>query len=617
MTLGVSYSPNGSVVRVWAPLVKELVLQIIKPQRRRIVLQPQERGYWTAKLPGDFKPGASYLFDLDKTQTLPDPASCFQPEGVHGPSEVVDHEQFLWADSSWMGVALKHMIFYELHVGTFSTEGTFAGVMKRLKDLGDLGVTAIELMPVAQFPGSRNWGYDGAFPFAVQNSYGGPRGLKALVDACHRQGLAVVLDVVYNHLGPEGNYLSRFGPYFTDRYKTPWGPAINFDGPDSDEVRNFFIENVLMWLRDYHIDALRLDAVHSILDQSAKPFLQELAEAVREFNRTSPFPRYLIAESDSNDSRLIRAEQLGGLGLDAQWSDDFHHCLHALLTGENIGYYADFGSLDQLAKAFRQAYVFTWDYSSARRRHHGHSPQGCRQEQFVACSQNHDQVGNRMMGERLPGLVSFESLKLASGLTILSPYLPLLFMGEEYGETNPFLFFVNYEDPKLNQAVLEGRRAEFKNFDWKGELPPPPDPSTFDQSRLQWEKRNSQPHRTLLCWYKRLLELRRSLPVFFQGRIEDQEASSDAKRLILLNRRWCAQQQILLIANFQEAEQSTKISIPNGSIWKKTLDSSAQEWKGPGPLSPQEITKTQEIRLAARCMVLYQSPLNPTISQDV
>jgi maltooligosyltrehalose trehalohydrolase len=363
-------------------------------------------------------------------------------------------------------------------VGTFTPEGTFEAIIPHLDELRELGITAVELMPVAQFPGTRNWGYDGVYPFAVQNSYGGPEGLKRLVNACHGRGIAVVLDVVYNHLGPEGNYLWDFGPYFTDRYKTPWGSAINFDGPHSDPVRRLFIENALYWVTEFRMDGLRIDAVHGILDFSAYPFLEELASAVHEKAERLNRRVYVIAESDLNDTRVIRSRELGGYGLDAQWNDDFHHALHTLLTEDQTGYYQDFGRLGDLVKAFREGFVCSGQYSSYRRRRHGNSsrdiPAGC----FVVFAQNHDQVGNRMRGERLSQLVCRERMKLAAGVVFLSPFIPLLFMGEEYGETAPFPYFISHSDADLVEAVRRGRREEFAAFGWSQEPPDPQIPMT-------------------------------------------------------------------------------------------------------------------------------------------
>jgi maltooligosyltrehalose trehalohydrolase len=385
-------------------------VRIVAPPERIVPLEKEDRGYHQGIIE-DVEPGSLYVYRLDEGKQCPDPASRSQPQGVHGPSQVVD-PHFPWEDRHWFGLPLEDYIIYELHVGSFTPEGTFEAIMSHLEELKDLGVTAVELMPVAQFPGSRNWGYDGVFPFAVQHSYGGPEGLRRLVDACHQHGLAVVLDVVYNHLGPEGNYLANFGPYFTQRYRTPWGAAINFDGPHSDEVKWFFIENALYWITEFHIDALRLDALHAILDLSAQPFLEELATAVHDEAERRGRRVYLIAESDLNDTKLIRSRELGGYGLDGQWNDDFHHALHTLLTGESSGYYQDFGKVGDLAKAFTEGYVYSGQYSAYRRRQHGNSSKLLPAPKFVVCAQNHDQVGNRMFGERLTQMVSFDALKL-------------------------------------------------------------------------------------------------------------------------------------------------------------------------------------------------------------
>jgi maltooligosyltrehalose trehalohydrolase len=394
---------------VWAPLVERVELKLTSPVRRLIPLTQDEQGYWQGEVEG-IPPGpVDYLYRLHTAAGVverPDPASRCQPYGVHGPSRVVD-PHFDWQDQGWKGIPLSQWILYELHVGTFTPEGTFAAIIPRLPQLVELGVNVLELMPVAQFPGERNWGYDGVYPYAVQTSYGGAAGLKALVNACHQQGLAVVLDVVYNHLGPEGNYLGDFGPYFADKYRTPWGKAMNFDGPYSDGVREFFLQNAEYWLEEFHLDGLRLDAVHAIYDFSAYPFLQELAERVDALEARTGWPRVLVAESDLNDVRLITPRKQGGYGLDAQWCDDFHHSVHTLLTGEKTGYYQDFGQLEHLAKAYRESYVYSGQYSRYRARRHGNSAVSRPGSQFVICIQNHDQVGNRMLGERLSQLTSF------------------------------------------------------------------------------------------------------------------------------------------------------------------------------------------------------------------
>ena len=385
--------------RVWAPFSKEVHVHIVAPEERLIRMQANG-GYHKITL-DDVAPGTRYVYRLSNGTELPDPASRHQPEGVHGPSEVVD-PRFEWGDGHWFGLPIENYIIYELHVGTFTPKGTFEAVIPHLDDLAQIGITTIELMPVAQFPGTRNWGYDGVFPFAVQNSYGGPDGLKALINACHQRGLVVVLDVVYNHIGPEGNGLAKFGPYFTGRYKTPWGQALNFDDAHSDEVRHFFISNALEWITDYHFDALRLDAVHAILDHSALNFLEELAKAVHEQGTALNRRVYVIAESTLNDTRLIRPTELGGYGLDAQWNDDFHHALHTLLTRERGGYYVDFGDFQHMAQAFSEGFVYSGRYSVNRGRRHGNSSRGIPSVKFVVYAQNHDQIGNRMLGERLP-----------------------------------------------------------------------------------------------------------------------------------------------------------------------------------------------------------------------
>ena len=461
-----------TLFRVWAPSVDALEVEVTQPYARSFPLVRDARGYHEA-LVDDIGPGARYYFRFPSGQRFPDPASRFQPEGVHGPSEIVSRS-FDWTDEDWSTPDLADFVIYELHVGTFTPDGTFDGVIQRLPYLQELGITAIEVMPIAQFPGSRNWGYDGVFPFAVQNTYGGPDGFKRLVDAAHAQGMAVVLDVVLNHLGPEGNILGKFGPYFNTRYRTPWGDALNFDAAGCDDVRRFFIESARRWITEFHVDALRVDAVHAILDTSAYPFLTELSDAVHADAAQLGRRAFLIAESDLNDPRMIRPRGKGGHGMDGQWLDDFHHSLHALLTGERLGYYADYGELEQLAKSFREGFVYTGQYSTARAQRHGASADEESFDQFVTFIQNHDQVGNRMIGDRLSALVSIEAQKLAAAALLGSPFVPLLFMGEEYGELAPFPYFVDHSDSALKEAIVLGRAAEFAGFDWAGS---PPDPN--------------------------------------------------------------------------------------------------------------------------------------------
>ncbi|MEJ2100907.1 MAG: malto-oligosyltrehalose trehalohydrolase [Desulfobacterales bacterium] len=499
---------------VWAPLAEAVDLRIVYPHERITQLEKIGKGYHQIIL-GDIDPAVHYVYRLHSQQSpgsakeRPDPASRHQPQGVHGPSQVV-FPDFDWADADWPGLPLSQYIIYELHVGAFTPEGTFDAVIPYLDRLTDIGCTAVELMPVAQFPGDRNWGYDGTYPFAAQHSYGGPQGLKRLVDACHRKGLAVVMDVVYNHLGPEGNYLRDFGPYFTDFYKTPWGEAVNFDGPHSDDVRRFFIESALYWVRDCHVDALRIDAVHAILDFSARPFLEQLALRIhREAERLNRRV-YCIAESALNDTRVIRCREFGGFELDAQWNDDFHHALHSLLTGEMSGYYQDFGRLQDLSLSWRDGFVYSGRYSAYRRRRHGNSSRSIAARQFVVFAQNHDQIGNRMNSERLTQLITFEQLKLAAGVVLLSPFIPLLFMGEEYGEVAPFPYFISHSDPDLVEAVREGRRREFAAFGWQENPPDPQDEATFLRAKLNPTLCHQGHHQVLMSFYRELIRLRKT-----------------------------------------------------------------------------------------------------------
>jgi maltooligosyltrehalose trehalohydrolase len=440
---------------------------------------------------------------------------------VHGASAVVVPAQFRWTDHNWRGVRREDLVFYELHVGTFSAEGTFDGVIPRLGDLKELGITAIEIMPVGQFPGGRNWGYDGVLPYAAQNTYGGPHGLQRLVDACHSAGLAIFLDVVYNHFGPEGNYLAEFGSYFTDEYKTPWGAAINYYGPDCDAVRDFVLDNVRMWLEEFHFDGLRLDAVHAIIDLGARHILKAIAEVALDAGERRGWPALAVAESDLNEPRVLHGRERGGHGLDAQWADDFHHAVHSFLTGEREGYYADFGQAHQLATAFERPFIYAWDYSPFRRRKHGARPEGLSGERFVVCIQNHDQVGNRARGDRLSSILSSPSKeRLAASLLLLSPYVPLLFMGQESGEEAPFPYFCSFYDPKLVEAVREGRKKEFEAFTWQGEIPDPAAESTFAAAKLgcSWPEGTSRAGLRRL--YRDLIAARRNWPALrdFQRR---------------------------------------------------------------------------------------------------
>ena len=605
VTLGAKYLGDGKTrFEVWAPRAAKVDLHILSPQDRMVSMELKPRGYHEAVV-DNVEPGSRYFYRLNDKER-PDPASCFQPEGVHGPSQVTAPD-FSWQDRSWFGLPLTEYILYELHVGTFTPEGTFDAIVPRLDYLKELGVTAVELMPVAQFPGSRNWGYDCAAPFAAQNSYGGPESLKRLVDTCHLKNLAVVLDVVYNHLGPEGNYLAEFGAYFTDRYNTPWGPAVNFDGPESDEVRRFFIENALSWVSEFHIDALRLDAVHAILDHSPRPFLLELAEAIHAQAQRLNRRIYLMPESADNDARLLRARDLGGFALDAQWNDDFHHCVHALLTGESTGYYQDYDRVDQLAKSFREGFVYSGDYSSFRKRRHGSPARDVPAERFIVFSQNHDQVGNRMMGDRLSRLAGFEGAKLAAGAVLLSPFIPLLFMGEEYGETAPFPYFISHTDPELVEAVRKGRREEFRSFTWGKEPPDPQAESTFQSAKLDPGLRAKDTHRALFALYQRLIRLRKETASLARLDKDAIEVIGVERKKLLFVRRWSEEDEVFMLFNFSSAEATFELPFSDRH-WTKLCDSAEEQWRGPGSALPErlDVEKESTLRISPWAFVLFK-----------
>jgi maltooligosyltrehalose trehalohydrolase len=579
---------------VWAPFADKVEVHLTAPDERVLPLEEDSKGYHHA-IVEKVTPGSLYFYRLNGKTERPDPASRFQPQGVHGPSQVVD-SNFSWRDEGWTGIPLEDYIIYELHTGTFTVEGTFTAIITHLDMLKQLGITALDLMPVAQFPGNRNWGYDGVYPFAVQESYGGPEGLKQLVDACHRQGMAVILDVVYNHLGPEGNYLADFGPYFTERYQTPWGRALNFDGPDSDEVRRFFVENALYWIREFHIDALRLDALHAILDMSPFTFIEELVRSVHNDAENLKRKAYLIGESAANDVRLIRDVSAGGYGLDAQWNDDFHHAVHVLLTGEKTGYYQDYGKFRQLVMAFEEGFIYSGEYSAYRRRRHGTSSKDIPARRFVVFIQNHDQVGNRAQGDRLSGLFSFEKLKLAAALYLLSPYVPLVFMGEEYGETAPFPYFVSHSEPALIEAVRKGRREEFATFRWHGEIPDPQDETTFQRAHLNHHLRNESEHQTLFAYYQELIRLRREVPALHKLNKKAMKVTGDEKEKILFLHRWQLGSEAVIIYNCGEDESVVSLPVPKGR-WQKRFDSAEVAWGGGGSKIPAVLPSRGELTL--------------------
>jgi maltooligosyltrehalose trehalohydrolase len=494
--------------RVWAPgrRVVELVAD-----GRALDMKPAGQGWW--EISDDLSgPGTRYGYSLDGGEVRPDPRSASQPGGVFGLSEVVDQAAYSWRDGGWKGMRLDKAVIYELHTGTFSPQGTFDGIIEHLPHLVALGVDAIELMPVAEFSGDRGWGYDGVDLFAPHHAYGGPAGLKRLVEACHLAGLGVVMDVVYNHLGPVGNFLSNFGPYFSDHHRTDWGAGFNFDGRANGEVRRFVLDNALMWIRDYHVDGLRLDAVHAIADDTTVHILAQLAMEVETLGDELGRATFVIAESDLNDPRFVHSRDAGGYGFDAAWSDDWHHALHATLTGERTGYYEDFGSMEILAKALRQAWAYDGEWSAHRHRIRGGSTAGLSPAAFVIAVQNHDQVGNRAAGDRLAALVDEGALKAAAALLLTAPFTPMLFQGEEWAASSPFQYFTDHSDPDLGKAVGEGRRREFARFGWDPKrVPDPQDRSTFDRSKLVWREIDEPFHRRMLEWHRELIRLRRRL----------------------------------------------------------------------------------------------------------
>lgn len=542
--------------------------------------------------------GSDYSYRLDGGPDRPDPVSRWRPRGVHGPTRVVDPAAFQWTDGAWRGLETADLAIYELHVGTFTLGGTFDGAIERLPALRELGVTALEIMPVAEFPGGRNWGYDGVSLYAAQSTYGGPNGLKRLVDAAHRAGLAVLLDVVYNHLGPEGNYLGEFGPYFSDRYRTAWGVGFNLDGPDSDEVRRYLVDNAVYWVTEYHLDGLRLDAADRIVDLSPAHVVEEIGEAVHAQGEALGRRTLVIAEIDANDPRWVRGRDVGGYGLDAHWSDDFHHAVHVALTGERSGYYADFVDPGAVAKALGERYVNDGRYSPHRRRSHGRPAVDVPADRFVVCVQNHDQTGNRARGERLAALVSPEALRLAAAILLLSPYVPLLFMGEEHGETNPFLYFVSHGDPALVEAVREGRRREFESFGWAGDVPDPQAEDTFEASRPRWEQAESPGGARLRALYRDLLRLRRSEAALRPGAAEVRVRRDDAAG-------WAAvryeREGEVLEGIFNLSSEARIVPLDQARRWSLVLSSDSPGYGGAG-----EAAMERGLRLPGHTAVLLR-----------
>jgi maltooligosyltrehalose trehalohydrolase len=512
-------------------------------------------GWWKADVESA-GPGTAYSFAPDGHTAVPDPRSPWQPHGVHGPSCLIDHDSFPWTDGTFQARPLPSAVIYEMHVGTFTPEGTFEAAIGRLDHLVELGITHLELMPVNEFSGAWGWGYDGVDLFAPHHHYGSPDALKALINAAHERGIAVLLDVVYNHLGPAGNYLNRFGPYFTPRHRTPWGEAVNLDGPFSDEVRRFFIDNALMWLRDYHFDGLRIDAVHALLDSGATHFLEQLSVEVEKLGIQFARHLVLIAESDLNDPRIVRPREMGGYGIHAQWSDDFHHALHSFLTRETTGYYADFGRIGHLAKALRDVFVYDGRHSAYRNRTHGRPVGLLPGYHFLGYIQNHDQIGNRARGARISHLVDTRRARMAAGIVLTAPFVPMLFQGEEWAASSPFQYFTQHEDPELGTAVSEGRRAEFTDFGWNpDEVPDPQDAATFERSKLDWQEISEPPHREMLEWYSKLIQLRRTRACISSGNLDEISVRFDEELQWLTYRR----EEITMVCNFASNTQCVPV----------------------------------------------------------
>lgn len=597
--IGARLEKQQCIFTVWAPFRKKVEL-LLNDQPSAVPMTKDSLGYWTAKV-NDVSFGAQYLYRLDGKNKLPDPASRAQPEGVHGPSAVVETD-YPWTDDQWKGLPMNEMVMYELHVGTFTSSHDFEGVIRKLPYLKDLGVNTIELLPVSQFPGARNWGYDGVYPFATQHSYGGPNALKKLVNAAHQSGIAVVLDVVYNHQGPEGNYLGEYGPYFTEKYKTGWGQAINFDDAWCDGVRNFYWRNALMWLEEFHIDGLRLDAVHAIWDFSARHFIEVLSAKTRELEQQTGRRKVLIAEFDLNNPRYVLPLDQGGFGLDGQWVDEFHHALHTLVTGEVDGYYEDFGDTDHLARSLKDSYVYTGQYSVHRKKHFGREPQGTTYDQFVVFIQNHDQTGNRMLGDRLGTLVSAEAVKLSAAAYLLSPHVPMLFMGEEYGEKNPFQYFISHTDEELVKLVREGRKKEFSYFKWEGEVPDPQSEKTFEKCVLSWSVDEDPDAKNLFGFYRHLIGLRKRPALQSTTRDTLRVLSSESK--IICVARKAANDYVLIVLNFNT--QPVTFKIPVDFPLKKFFDSASPKWNGPGANDNLTVQPGSPVDLSPQSALIFE-----------
>jgi maltooligosyltrehalose trehalohydrolase len=607
LEMGANCLQNGHTqFKVWAP--KAQVLSVVSMKEGQEITQysmkPTGRGIFELTLSNSLL-SPDYFYRIDNQDLRPDPVSRWQPFGIHGPSRVYDPQSFQWNDSTWKGIPLKDYIIYELHIGTFTSEGTCEAIIHKLPYLLQLGVTAIELMPIIEFPGERNWGYDGVCPFAPHHSYGGPIGLKKLINACHEAGLAVILDIVYNHLGPEGNYLDQFGHYFTSRYKTPWGKAINYDGYESDHVRQYYIDNALYWLTEYHIDALRLDAVHAIFDFSAHHILEQIQRAFHSQAKALERQAFIIAESDLNDVRIINSIEQGGYALDAQWNDDFHHSLHVLLHKTQWEYFADFGGISQLAKAIKEGFVYDGQRSEYRKKTFGSTSKQLPGERFVICIQNHDQIGNAGLGKRLGNLINKDQYKLASTLLFCAPNLPLLFMGQEWMATTPFLFFTSYEDEQLGQNVRVGYQKEFHlessdTFD-------PQNIDRFLNSKLQWQQLEQSWHHEIYHFYQQLIHLRKTIPCLANCRKDlTQVDFNEEEQWLILRRHDSAQSALTLLANFAQETRTLSTEFSSGE-WQLRLTTSDVDMVE--PLFTTQETSTRAISLMPWSALLYVRPL--------
>ncbi|MDJ1503810.1 malto-oligosyltrehalose trehalohydrolase [Xanthocytophaga agilis] len=605
---------NRCAFTVWAPQKKSMTLHFVYPKERKIEMKKDGQGYFNVLL-DEVSPSDRYFFapDGDKIERYPDPGSYYQPEGVTGPSQVIDHTAYHWQDQQWRGIPFNELIFYELHVGLFTSEGTFEAIIPYLDELVAIGINALQLMPVNQFPGSRNWGYDGVYPYAVQHSYGGPEGLKKLVDTCHQKGIAVFLDVVYNHLGPEGNYFDKFGPYTTNAYCTPWGDAINFDKEYSDGVRDFFSNNPVFWFELYHIDGLRFDAIHLMYDHNAVTIWDEIHAKVHMCEQQLGRPLYMVAESDFNSPKVMQVPEVGGLGFHAQWLDDFHHAMYVLLDKKGLQRYEDFGHMEQLAKAFKEGFVHTGEYVKARKRRYGTSAAGLSGDKFIVFTMNHDQAGNRVKGERLSKLIDFERLKVAAAGMLLSPYLPMLFMGEEYAEDVPFFYFIDYSEKELIKAVQKSRREQLAGY---GDVGNPPDPqaeTTFKACILQWDKRRSGKHASMLEWYKTLIAVRKQYEVLQNYTKNDLTVTVLGQSgIALLRQSKDGLQKLVCLLNLKDVTIEYTFPSLSGS-WDKLLDSKDTQWlekKQKVKQAPARAKAEETIQIPSLCVLLYEQKVD-------